>query len=87
MEIHMDATVILGMLTLGIILLLVGLVGKVKAKEIEVGTNNKFVRAIIGIFGLGLTILALLGIFYPVFFPVVPTPSVPSTVTPAPTYT
>lgn len=76
MEIHLDSTVILGILTLGIILLLVGLVGKVKAKEIEVGTNNKLARAIIGILGFGLTILAVYAIIYEGgFITIKPTPA------------
>lgn len=44
----MEAT----LLTLGVILILVGLIGQVKAKEIEVGTKNPIVRFILGLLGL-----------------------------------
>ena len=79
-ESRMDPTVIISVLALGIALLLVGLVGKVKAKEIEVGTNNKAARITIGILGLGLTVLAVYGIFNPVNVPGQPTP-IPATPT------
>jgi hypothetical protein len=65
----MDPTVIISVLALGIALLLVGLVGKVKAKELEVGTDNKAARIIIGVLGLGLTLLAFYGILAPVIKP------------------
>ena len=45
----MEYTVIL--LSLGVALLLVGLIGKVKAKELEVGTSNKTARIILGVIG------------------------------------
>lgn len=51
----MDAT----LLTLGILLLLVGLIGQVKAKEIEIGTTNPFVRTILAIIGVVFVYLAL----------------------------
>lgn len=47
------------LLTLGIILLLVGLIGQVKAKEIEVGTQNVAVRIILGLIGLAFVFLAI----------------------------
>ena len=34
----------IALLTFGVILFLVGIIGQVKAKEIEVGTNNRFAR-------------------------------------------
>lgn len=51
----MDAT----LLTLGILLMLVGLIGQVKAKEIEVGTENPVVRVILLVIGVGFIYLAL----------------------------
>jgi sulfatase modifying factor 1 len=47
------------LLTLGIILLLVGLIGHVKAKEIDVGTKNVVVRIILSIIGLFFVSLAI----------------------------
>jgi hypothetical protein len=47
------------LLTLGILLILIGLIGQVKAKEIEVGTNNTFVRIILGVIGVVFVYLAL----------------------------
>lgn len=53
------------LLTLGVILLLVGLVGKVKAREMEVGAENKTVRFIIGSIGAVFIALALFLVFRP----------------------
>ena len=52
------------LLLVGIVLLLVGLVGKVKAKELEVGTSNKIARIVTGSIGVVLVVLSfgLLGI-------------------------
>ncbi len=47
------------LLVFGILLLLVGLVGKVRAKEIEVGTSSPSARVIIGLVGVGLISLSL----------------------------
>lgn len=48
----MDPTLQVTFLTLGVMLLLVGLIGQVKAKEIEVGTKNPIVRVLVGLIGL-----------------------------------
>lgn len=47
------------LLVFGILLLLIGLVGKVKAKELEVGTSSTIARAVTGILGIGLIALSL----------------------------
>ena len=47
------------LLVFGILLLLVGLVGKVRAKELEVGTSSPSARVIIGLVGVGLISLSL----------------------------
>ena len=46
------------LLVFGILLFLVGLVGKVKAKELEVGTSSKMARIILAIAGLVLVVLS-----------------------------
>jgi len=46
------------LLVFGILLFLVGLVGKVKAKELEVGTSSKMARIIIAMAGLVLVVLS-----------------------------
>ena len=49
------------LLVFGILLLLIGLVGQVKAKELEVGTSNAVARTVIGIVGavlIGLSVAA-----------------------------
>ena len=51
----MEAT----LFTLGVILILVGLIGQVKAKEIEVGTKNPVVRVILGLLGTAFVSIAL----------------------------
>ncbi|MCI5224946.1 MAG: hypothetical protein D3924_20325 [Candidatus Electrothrix sp. AR4] len=48
------------LLTFGILLLLVGLVGEVKAKELEIGTNSKIVRIILSLIGIVLVVLSVL---------------------------
>ena len=58
------------LLSLGVILLLVGLVGKVKAQQLEVGTNNKVIRIIVGCLG---TIFIILSLY--MFFSVSSTPT------------
>ncbi|MDH3422971.1 MAG: hypothetical protein OEN00_08255 [Gemmatimonadota bacterium] len=47
------------LLVFGILLLLVGLVGKVKAKELEIGTSSKVARTVIGLIGALLVALSL----------------------------
>ncbi len=54
------------LLTMGILLMLVGLIGQVKAKEIEVGTKNPFVRIILGVIGVIFVYLALSKDYLPV---------------------
>ncbi|MEM8839295.1 MAG: hypothetical protein AAGE89_14465 [Pseudomonadota bacterium] len=54
----MDYSVAL--LIFGILLLLVGLIGRVKAKELEVGTANPVTRVVVGVIGVGLVALSLL---------------------------
>lgn len=46
------------LLFFGILLIIVGLVGKVKAKEVEIGAKNKVVRIVMGVIGVSLTILS-----------------------------
>ena len=46
------------LLVFGILLLLVGLVGKVKAKEIEVGTSSRIVRIVLALLGIVLVVLS-----------------------------
>jgi hypothetical protein len=53
------------LLIFGILLLLVGLVGKVKAQQLEIGTSNKVVRSIIGSIGFILSSLSILLIIFP----------------------
>jgi hypothetical protein len=53
------------LLTLGVTLLLVGLVGRVKSKDFEVGTENKIVRFILGTLGAAFIVLALINVFKP----------------------
>ena len=47
------------LLVFGILLLLIGLVGQVKAKELEIGTSSTVARAVIGVVGVALIILSL----------------------------
>lgn len=42
----------IALLTFGVILFLLGLIGRVKAKDLDVGTNNVFARAIGGTLGV-----------------------------------
>mgnify|MGYP001059525042 CR=1 FL=1 len=51
----MEAT----LLTLGVLLILVGLLGQVKAQEIEVGTKNPIARTILGMVGVVFVTIAL----------------------------
>ena len=46
------------LLVFGILLLLLGLIGKVKAKEIEVGTSSKVVRTITAVLGVVLVVFS-----------------------------
>ncbi|UCG94255.1 MAG: hypothetical protein JSW13_00335, partial [Candidatus Aerophobus sp.] len=48
------------LLVFGILLLLIGLVGKVKAKELEIGTSSTIARTIIGILGIILIVVSLI---------------------------
>ena len=47
------------LLIFGILLLLIGLVGKVKAKELEVGTSSRTIRSVVGTVGVVLIALSL----------------------------
>jgi hypothetical protein len=53
------------LLSLGVALLLVGLVGKVKTRDMEVGTENKTVRFIVGSIGAAFIALSLFQAFKP----------------------
>lgn len=66
------------LLTLGVILFLVGLIGQVKAKELELGTTNRLARFIIGVIGMGFISISLY------FFIVPPTPKPPISPPPSP---
>ncbi len=46
------------LLVFGILLLLLGLVGKIKAKEIEVGTSSATVRVVTSLVGIVLLVLS-----------------------------
>ena len=46
------------LLVFGILLILVGLVGKVKAKELEIGASSKIVRVVLSIVGIVLVVLS-----------------------------
>lgn len=46
------------LLIFGILLLLVGLVGRVKAKELEIGTSSKMVRLVLSLLGIALLVLS-----------------------------
>jgi hypothetical protein len=48
------------LLIFGVLLLLVGLVGKVKAKELEIGTDSVTTRVVVGIVGMVLLLLSVL---------------------------
>jgi hypothetical protein len=48
------------LLIFGILLLLIGLVGKVKAKELEVGTSSRIIRSVVGTVGVVLIALSLI---------------------------
>jgi len=48
------------LLVFGILLLLIGLVGKVKAKELEVGTSSGTIRSVVGTIGVVLIALSLI---------------------------
>jgi hypothetical protein len=66
-------TLYVTLLTLGVMLLLVGIIGQVKAKELDVGTKNPLARIIIGLIGLFFIGLSL----YQSFF-IPPSPSTPT---------
>jgi hypothetical protein len=72
------------LITIGVILLLVGLIGQVKAKELEVGTKNVLVRIILGLLGLVFIGIALGLIFKLTLQPQIttPTPETPTQETP-----
>ncbi len=53
------------LLTLGVILILVGLIGQVKAKEIEVGTKNPLARLVLGLIGFAFVGVALSDVILP----------------------
>ncbi len=46
------------LLSFGVILLLLGLIGRVKAKEIDVGTSSAVARVIVAIIGLALIVVS-----------------------------
>jgi len=48
------------LLIFGILLLLTGLIGKIKAKELEIGTESRVIRVVVGLIGVGLVILSLI---------------------------
>ncbi len=50
-------------LILGVLLILVGVIGQVKAKEIEIGTKNPIARIIVGLLGVAVCIIAISKIF------------------------
>ena len=62
------------LLTLGVILILVGLIGQVKAKEIEVGTKNPLARLVLGLIGFAFVGVALSDSIIPYIFPPTSTP-------------
>jgi hypothetical protein len=53
------------LLTLGVTLLLLGLVGRVKTRDMEVGTEYKTVRVIIGSIDAAFVVLALFIVIKP----------------------
>jgi hypothetical protein len=86
--IQLQGSELVAILTIGVVLLLVGLIGKVKAQILEVGTDNKLVRFIVGILGLMLMIFSIILMIDPSLFPqllettpVVTTQPVPTTIT------
>ena len=50
------------MLTLGVLLIVLGLIGQVKAKELEVGTKNPYARIILGFIGVVFVSIAIIQI-------------------------
>jgi hypothetical protein len=48
------------LLIAGLILLLIGLLGKIRMKEVEAGSDNNLVRAIVSMLGIGLLVAAFL---------------------------
>ena len=48
------------LLVFGILLLLIGLVGQVKARELEIGTSNILTRAVIGLIGVLFIVLSFI---------------------------
>ena len=58
MEENMNFPVAL--LVAGLVLLLIGLLGRIRIKEFEAGTDSKPIRATIALFGVGLLAGALL---------------------------
>jgi hypothetical protein len=78
------------LLTLGVLLILVGLVGQVEAQQIQVGTRNPVVRIILGLMGAVFVFIALSKIIpFPLPNPHIntptPTPTSSPTSAPAPT--
>ena len=60
------------LLVFGILLMLLGLVGKIKAKEIEVGTSSAIVRIVTGFIGIVLIVLSFNPEIPRSFFPAPP---------------
>lgn len=88
----MDTSFYVTLLTLGVLLLLVGIVGQVKAKEIEVGTKNPLARVIIGAIGIVFIAFSLTQVIIPALAPTPiavsgNTASPPTLVPPSPTAT
>ena len=62
------------LLIFGVLLLLVGLLGKVRAKELEVGTESATARAIIGLVGVGLILMSFIAGELPISWEETPEP-------------
>ena len=57
------------LLVFGILLLLIGLIGKVKAKELEIGTSSAIARAVTGLVGIVLIVISLILVNAPFLTP------------------
>jgi hypothetical protein len=57
------------LLVFGILLLLIGLIGKVKAKELEIGTSSAIARALTGLVGIVLIVISLILVNAPFLSP------------------
>lgn len=61
----MSDTLVVTFLTLGVVLLFLGLVGQVKAQVIEIGTKNRAVRVVASLLGLAFISISLFFVFSP----------------------